>query len=141
AAVGFHAKQRIADPLDRLDHFLKVEFRLERLDLRHQGVDQTLSRAIGHAGNVVDRFFRNVALASSRLAATPPSRPCDSARAALPRPPGNAALVSSRAPSERSEAIGHLLGNGWNRAKPLTLRATRAVRALNARLRACSQQF
>jgi hypothetical protein len=76
------------DLLDRFDHFLEMEFRLERLDLRHQGIDQALRRAIGHAGDVVDRFFRNVALASSRLAATPPSRPYDSARAALPRPPG-----------------------------------------------------
>ena len=45
ALVGGDAKQRIADLLDGLDHLLQMKGRLERLDLRHQRIDQPLRGA------------------------------------------------------------------------------------------------
>src|SRR5262249_52238747 len=55
--VGLDAKQGIADLLDRLDHAVEMELRIERLDLLHQRVDQALCRRVRDARNVVDRLF------------------------------------------------------------------------------------
>ena len=55
--LGAHAKERIADALDGLNHVLQMEGRLERLDLLHQCVGDALAGDIGNAGNVIDRLF------------------------------------------------------------------------------------
>ena len=43
--------------LDALHHLVEVEGRMERLDLRHQVVDEPLARHHGKARNVVDRLL------------------------------------------------------------------------------------
>ena len=43
-AIGRHAKQRIADLLDRLHHLLQMKRRPERLDLRHAARRRDLGR-------------------------------------------------------------------------------------------------
>src|SRR5665213_3715381 len=58
SAIGGHAVERVADILDAGDHLIKMKLRLERLDLLHQRIAQTVARNEGNAGNVVDRFFR-----------------------------------------------------------------------------------
>ena len=57
ALIGLHPKQRIADLLDRLHHFIQMILGIEGLDLLQQSVDQTLRAGIGDAGNVVDRLL------------------------------------------------------------------------------------
>ena len=56
--IGRHAKQRIADLLDALDHFVEMKSGVERLDLLHQGVREALPRHHRNSGNVVDRLLR-----------------------------------------------------------------------------------
>src|SRR6476661_5572104 len=46
ALVGSDAEQGVADLLDRLDHLLQMKLRIERLDLLHQIIDQTLRGAV-----------------------------------------------------------------------------------------------
>ena len=58
AAIGLHAKQRIADLLDRLHHLLEMKRRPERFDLRQQCVAETLPGDVRQARNVVDRLLR-----------------------------------------------------------------------------------
>ena len=58
ALIGLHAKQRVADLLDRLDHLAEMKLRIERLDLLHQALDQAVRAGDGDAGNVVDRLLR-----------------------------------------------------------------------------------
>jgi hypothetical protein len=57
AAVGGDAELGLADALDRLHHLAKVEARLERLDLLHQVVAESLAGDHRQARNVVDRLL------------------------------------------------------------------------------------
>src|SRR6516165_7666874 len=56
--VGRNAERRITDLLDLFHHLPQMEGRVERLDLFHQRVGQSLASHEGNARNVVDRLLR-----------------------------------------------------------------------------------